>query len=176
MKLKYFFHVSLVFLLGAMVFSCASFQNVPIRIESDPSGSNVEVNGVHMGQTPATIYLRVSKTWVGLMYSPDGWGYGKENYVVSCNPTKEFRGEYVSQSKVIYPGQSINGATLFFDLNLVPYNPTKKIDINSNITVKENEKKKNVEERLTELKQLLEKELITKAEYEAKKAEILKEQ
>jgi hypothetical protein len=113
--------------LAACVAGCASREMVSFRVESDPSGAPVEVDGVSMGTTPTTIQLGASKRWVGVVNSPDGWEYDRATYAVTVFPPRGFSG--VSQTKRISPATTPQGGRLLFDLHLDPVTPRQRIQI-----------------------------------------------
>lgn len=169
-----------LFLFAAILLTgCATSaqsNQISVAVRSDPTGCPVEVNGIYMGQTPTTIYLGVSKHWVGLLNSPNGWGYGKQSYRITCFPPPNAKEELISQTKVISPGMIPNGGDLYFNLRLHPVTPAQRIQIDKEgkeeIIIK-TEKVEDIRARLRRLKSLLDSELITKNEYESKKQEIL---
>ena len=69
-----------ILLLTAFILAgCATTardNKIEFRVKSDPPGCPVEVNGVNMGLTPTSIYLGMSRFWVGIANSSDGWDYG----------------------------------------------------------------------------------------------------
>jgi len=168
-------------LLAAFVSGCATpaSQNlISFNVTSDPSGCPVEVNGVHSGDTPTTIRLGLSKHWVGLMYSPDGWGYGNEVYHVTCFPPPDATEPLTSQTKVITPSMTPRGADLYFNLRLRHTKPTTPVDIThhgkSEVIVKD-EKKQSVAAKMRQLKEMKDEGLISQEEYETKRKQLLDE-
>lgn len=150
---------------------CASVINVPFKVKSNPNGCPIEVNGVSMGITPVTIKLSTRKSWVGLMKAPDGWAYGYEQYEVTCLPPSNIGKGLTSQTKTITPRLTPKGGSIYFDLGLVPVNPTQKIEINSNTNT---DSFSDNSERLKKLKQMREEGLINEDEYNKKRKEIIK--
>lgn len=153
---------------------------VEFRVKSDPQGCPVEVNGVNMGTTPTSVYLGVSKRWVGLAFSSDGWEYGSEAYHVTCFPPPESGEELISQTKVVQPQMTPGGADLYFNLRLRPYVPTQPIEIqrrsNEDITIKDERKDSQTDDastRLKKIRELQEQGLITDEEYQRKREEVL---
>jgi hypothetical protein len=174
-----------VSLTGALILmGCATTardNKVEFRVKSDPEGCPVEVNGVNMGTTPTSIYLGVSKHWVGLAFSSDGWDYGNETYHVTCFPPPQSDEGLISQTKVVQPRMTPSGADLYFNLRLKPYVPTQPIDIQQrtmeDITIKDERTGPPSEDattRLKKLKELLEQGFITDEEYQRKRDEILR--
>lgn len=167
--------------LAAFVSGCAtpaSQNHVSFNVTSDPPGCPVEVNGVHNGNTPTTIGLGLSKHWVGLMYSPDGWGYGNQIYNVTCFPPPDSSEPLTSQTKVISPAMTPKGADLYFNLRLRHTNPTTPVDIThhgkSEIVVKD-EKEASVAAKMRQLKEMKTEGLISEEEYESKRKQLLEE-
>ena len=167
-------------ILAGFVSGCAtpaSRNHVAFNVTSDPSGCPVEVNGVHSGDTPTTIHLGLSKHWVGLMYSPDGWGYGNEVYQVTCFPPPDSKEPLTSQTKVITPSMTPKGADLYFNLRLRPVTPTASVDIRhegkSEVVVKEEPKDASVAAKMRQLKQMMDEGLISQEAYDAKRKQLL---
>lgn len=150
---------------------------IEFRVKSDPAGCPVEVNGINMGATPTNIYLGMSRFWVGLAFSSDGWDYGNETYQVTCFPPPDSREQLVSQSKLVQPKMTPQGADLYFNLRLRPYVPTQPIDIQKHgteeITIRQ-EGSTETGERLKKLQKLRDDGLITEEEFKKKRDEILK--
>jgi len=170
----------LVALITAGCATTARDNKVEFRVKSDPEGCPVEVNGVNMGTTPTSIYLGVSKHWVGLAFSSDGWEYGNEMYHVTCFPPPESGEGLISQTKVVQPQMTPGGADLYFNLRLKPYVPTQPIEIQrqskEDITIRDerNNAHRDDAARLKKLNELQEQGLITDEEYQRKREEILK--
>lgn len=130
--MKNLVHLVAISILAIAIFSgCMTMQQEKINynVTSNPPGSPVEVNGVFMGNTPTTIWLAVSKSWVGLLNSPDGWGYGNQSYVVKCLPPPNASGPLYTQTKVINPSMTPQGGDLYFDLRLEPIKATQPVEI-----------------------------------------------
>lgn len=160
----------------------ASQNHVPFRVTSDPSGCPVEVNGVHVGGTPTTIQLGLSKHWVGLFYAPDGWGYGNETYNVTCFPPPDSTEPLTSQTKIIVPSMTPKGADLYFNLRLRPVNAAQPIDLNqrgkSEVIIKDERDKEpdaSTYQKMQELRKMKSEGLISDDEYEAKRTKLLNE-
>jgi hypothetical protein len=113
--------------LTACIVGCATRDMVSFRVESDPPGAPVEVDGVSFGVTPTTIQLGAARRWVGVMNAPDGWAYDRSSYSVTVYPPRGFNG--VSQTKQISPASTLQGGRLFFDLHLDPVAPRQRIEI-----------------------------------------------
>lgn len=149
---------------------------IQYKVASDPIGCPIEVNGISMGRTPTTISLGASKTWVGLAFSRDGWEYGGESYEVTCLPPASSTEPLISQTKVIQPGTTPQGAEIYFNLRLSPYNPPTRIEIDKRgkeeITIK-SEMPEDVESRLRKIKRLLDEGIISEEEYNSKRREII---
>jgi hypothetical protein len=159
--------------------SCATTARdnlIEYKVASDPTGCPVEVNGISMGRTPTSISLGASRTWVGLAFSRDGWEYGGESYEVTCLPPPNSTESLISQTKVIQPGVAPQGAEIYFNLRLSPYNPPNRIEIDKQgkeeITIK-SELPEDVESRLRTIRRLLDEGLITEDEYNSKRREII---
>ena len=156
---------------------------IAFRVTSDPPGCPIEVNGIASGVTPTTIYLGSSKYWVGLLMSPNGWAYGNQQYQVTCLPPPDSKEPLVSQTKVISPGMTPQGARIAFNLRLRPVHPTQPIEINkqekSEIIIRDERvdppQSSTAADRLRELKKLRDDGLITEEEFKQKRQSILKE-
>jgi len=119
-------------ILSSFLMGCASSKMVIVDVNSEPQGAQVDVNGITIGKTPTRIELQCVKTWVGLMYSPDGWSYSNSTYELTVYPSASNPGQ--SQTKRINPCQwkSEEPATMTFDIGLKRVTPTHKFDININ--------------------------------------------
>jgi hypothetical protein len=102
---------------------------ISCRVTSDPSGASIDVNGVNIGNTPTTIELRTTKTWVGLVNSPDGWQYGNETYEVTAYPPPHSKEKVVSQTIRIKPSMTPHGCKIFFQLGLEPVYPAQPVQL-----------------------------------------------
>lgn len=121
------YRVAFSAVIALLLVGCASRQMISFRVESDPPGASVEVDGVSAGVTPTTIRLGADKRWVGLANSPDGWEYSRATYEVTVYPPRGSGG--VSQTKRISPATTLEGGRLFFDLRLEPIAPRQRIEI-----------------------------------------------
>jgi hypothetical protein len=115
-----------VILLGT---GCATKIMIPYKVTSVPPGAPIEVNGIHMGNTPTDITLGTTKRWAGLCVAPGGWEYGNETYAVTTYPPPDTEEHLYSQTKVVRPQETLEGASLFFDLRLESVRPTQPIEI-----------------------------------------------
>ena len=166
----------LLFLAVLSLFGCATMKNVPFHVTSNPTGCPIDVDGVSAGDTPTTINLRVQRRWVGLVNTSDGWEYGYEQHNVTCYPPKGSNESLISQTKIVTPGATPEGADIYFDLQLVPVYPSLPINIKKESTAKDEGKTKlqnDTSERLIELKNLKDKGLITEKEYQQKREGII---
>lgn len=129
MQIKNIISSILVAFIIVAISGCATATMVPYNVESEPSGAQIEVNGVSMGKAPTLIQLQCNKHWVGLAVAPDGWAYDNLIYQVSAFPTKDKPG--FSQTKHINPCQlkQLPGQ-IHFDLGLDTVAPRQRIDIN----------------------------------------------
>ena len=121
--------VCLMCLAAIMCSGCATKMMIPYKVTSVPSGAPVEVNGVHMGETPTQIQLGTSKHWVGVCVAPGGWAYGNETYNVTAYPPPDSKDSLRSQTKIVRPQETPQGGALFFDLRLESVRPTQPIEI-----------------------------------------------
>jgi hypothetical protein len=105
--------------LGVLVCAggCTAQTRVPYTVRSDPPGGLVGVNGTYTTVTPGRIELGVSKTWVGLLHSPDGWAYGDETYTVTVLPPPDSPEPLSAAKAVVTPRDNLGGGELFFDLH-----------------------------------------------------------
>lgn len=101
---------------------------VPYKVTSIPIDAPVEVNGIHMGNTPTQIQLGTSKSWAGVCVAPGGWAYGNERYNVTVFPPIDSTNTLYSQTKVIMPQMTPQGGDLFFDLRLEGVRPTQPFE------------------------------------------------
>jgi hypothetical protein len=167
--------------LAALISGCAtpsSENRVSFNVTSDPTDCPVEVNGIHLGNTPTTLELGLSKHWVGLMYASDGWGYGNETYHITCFPPPDTTEPLTSQTKVITPSMTPKGGDLYFNLRLRQTNPITPIDIThrgkSEIIVKD-ERNASVAEKIRQLQGLKDEGLISQEEFDAKRKQLLED-
>jgi PEGA domain len=75
---------ALCLMLGACAPASALRKTVPYLVRSNPPGALLHIDGESAGTTPATITFFVSRWWVGLWNSRDGWRYGDEAYTVTA--------------------------------------------------------------------------------------------
>lgn len=113
-----------IFLLAS---ACASKTTVPFHVSSSPSGAEIYVNGVHVGDTPTVIELKMTKKWAndGEHF---GWEYGNETYKVSAHPPQKGSEKLASQTKLIEPSITPEGGKIHFDLTSKPVQATQSIE------------------------------------------------
>ena len=181
MNLKSTIPILSALLLAFALQGCAAPDNgVPFLVKSNPLGCNVEVNGVFMGTTPTTIQLGVTKRWVGILQSKDGWGYGNESYVVTCLPPPNGSEGLTSQQRTVSPGMTPHGGELFFDLKLDAVTPVSRqqvviIQKPDHAPEPQKESTGDLSKKLKELESLKQQKLISEDEYKALRAKILSE-
>ena len=93
---------------------------VPYVVTSTPPGAAVFIDGQQAGTTPLTLDFSVSRWWVGLLYSPDGWAYGPQTYTVAVLPPATVTAQQPAETQVIVPGNTPQGGSVFFDLRRPP--------------------------------------------------------
>ena len=115
---------ALMLLAPLLLIGCASSQDIPFKVTSDPSGAPVEVNGVRAGETPTSI------RWVGLAVAPGGWEYDDKVYNVHIFPPPRYSGEeeLMSQNRRVRPASMPDGGKIHADLSLEPRAPTQRIE------------------------------------------------
>ncbi|MDH3973288.1 MAG: SHOCT domain-containing protein [Deltaproteobacteria bacterium] len=152
-----------------LTFGCASAKKVPYNVTSYPPKSQIDVNGVSMGETPTTIILECNKKWVGVMNAPGGWMNASGKYEVKAYPPKNFQGQ--TQSKQIDPCQwkGTGNAALKFDLGLESVTPKQQIEI----TTKSLDNDGKTEEAIKALKTLRDQGIISDEEYRVKVRKIV---
>lgn len=124
--MRFLMLVSVLFVIGG----CSHHKMFTYHVESEPSGGLVEINGVYIGETPTTIELGDNKVWVGILYAPGGWRSGQTPYNVTVYPPKGEAGNgLTSQTKMIVPGTTADGATLYYDLRLTAVQAVQRIEI-----------------------------------------------
>jgi hypothetical protein len=116
---------ALCLVLVACAPASALRKTVPYLIRSEPPGALIHIDGEAAGTTPATITFFVSRWWVGLWYSPDGWRYGDEAYTVTALPPLETAEGLKAETQVVRPSQHPQGSELFFDLRPPPLEPPR---------------------------------------------------
>lgn len=160
----------LLFLIPMMgCIGCAGTKMMTVKVLSEPSGAQVDVNGLSMGNTPTEVQMECSRTWVGLMYSPDGWQYNNTTYEVTVYPSATNPG--YSQTKNVNPCQwkGDQPAVLSFDLGLEKVTPTSKVELNQNIKTQNDDQK----ETLKNLKKLRDQGVLSEAEYKDKVLKVI---
>ncbi|MBH3360474.1 PEGA domain-containing protein [Pseudomonas guariconensis] len=150
---------SLLFICAALG-GCASSNMVPVDIVSEPSGAQIDVNGVTVGATPVRVQLACTKRWVGVINAPDGWAYDNAVYEVKAIP---MAGAGTVQSKRINsceikspPGR------MRFDLAIENYAPTQRVEVSTKTT------SSGLDQALRSLKSLRDQGLLTEKEYRDK--------
>lgn len=102
---------------------------VPYQVTSDPTGAQVDINGTTAGNTPLTIELQCSKTFVGYGNSPTGYVNATGTYTIVVYPAKGMKG--YSQTKRVDPCQYAGDyGKINFNLELDPVLPKERIEIN----------------------------------------------
>lgn len=152
-----------------IVAGCASTHEVVYRVNSEPNGAQVDVNGTTLGNTPTEIKLQCSKRWVGVMNAPGGYANASGKYEVKVYPPKGTPG--LSQTKNVDPCQW-NGQgkpELKFDLNLRSLEPLKQIEI-----IKKGGDGGKYDKAIESLKFLRDQGVITEQEYEEKVLQLVK--
>lgn len=99
---------------------CASRNMVTFKVDSEPKGCQVEVDGITYGATPTNIDLEFPRTWVGYFRSSDGWEYNEKKYTILCYPSGSETGKQYVQTKYIKTGQKIEAGNIFFNMKLKP--------------------------------------------------------
>jgi hypothetical protein len=126
--------VLIVLTLACLCQGCSSVRVYNFRVNSNPQGCPVEVDGTVFGYTPTTVPLSVSKRWVGVVNAPGGWEYRNQAYIVKCYPPPAGTGQnLVSQTKRVFitPGVTPAEPELYFDLTLESVAPTQNINVNT---------------------------------------------
>jgi PEGA domain len=89
-------------------------------VTSTLPGAAVFIDGQQAGTTPLTVDFSVSRWWVGLLNSPNGWAYGPETYTVAVLPPPTATAQQPAETQVVVPGDTPSGGTVFFDLRRPP--------------------------------------------------------
>jgi len=148
---------------------CASTQMLNVRVESEPTGAQIDVNGISVGNTPTEVNMSCSKSWVGFMYSPDGWNYSNTTYQITAAPSSTNPG--YTQTKYINPCQwkGNQPPVIDFDLGLEKVAPTQKIELNATGIAQPDAEK----EALESLKKLHDQGILSDAEYKDKALKVI---
>jgi len=156
----------LIFFIG-----CASTNMMTVKVESEPVGAQIDVNGMSMGNTPTEVKMQCSKTWVGLMNSPDGWAYGNSVYEITAYPSSENPG--YSQTKHINPCQwkGDRSPVINFNLGLEKVTPTQKIEVKG-IDFSQPDSQK---EAIGNLRKLRDQGILSETEYKEKVLKVLEQ-
>jgi hypothetical protein len=93
---------------------------VPCVVTSTPPGAAVFIDGQQAGTTPLEVKFSVSRWWVGLLYSPNGWAYGPQTYTVTVLPPPTAAAQQAAETQVVVPGDTPHGGSVFFDLRRPP--------------------------------------------------------
>jgi hypothetical protein len=105
--------IPILILVLALSAGCTSMVQVPYDIYSDPEGAEIEIDGAHMGYAPMVINFSISREWVGLLYSDDGWSYGDDVFEITAYPPAGSI-ENAPQTKYIKPAYTIEGGEMHF--------------------------------------------------------------
>jgi len=117
--------------LSLFLFGCGTIdRTAAISITSEPSGANVDVNGVYRGKTPLALQIPLVKSWVGLAYSPNGYAYVNQDFVFVGYPPQGVSGGF--QKKVLAAKDMELGAAIHFQFGVVTNQPVieQRIEIN----------------------------------------------
>ena len=171
MKKKLFFKVTGFFLVTLFFASCAS----STLIQSYPSGAKVYINGVQAGRTP---YWHTDTNIIGSVTDIDLVKEGYEPFYTSIS-----RDEQVDVGAII--GGFCFGVPFLWSLRYYPTHsyelvPSNQSNKNNEIVSRDsNEVKPQISlpkiQRLKELKQMLDENLINKEDFEKQKQQILNE-
>jgi hypothetical protein len=93
---------------------------VPYAVTSTPSGAAVFIDGQQAGTTPLEVKFSVSRWWVGLLNSPNGWAYSPETHTVAVLPPATATAQAPAETQVVVPGDTPGGGTVYFDLHRPP--------------------------------------------------------
>lgn len=118
--------------LGAIVVlavsSCASAHKVYFKIETQPVGAQVLLNGADICTAPCTIWVQGTERWVGLSYSPSGRACVNGRATVEVMPIAE--GQYAqSRSVDACTFEPDSTQDMKFDLLLRKVAPKQEIEI-----------------------------------------------
>jgi len=154
----------LIILFCLTFIGCASTQMLKVKVESDPSGAQIDVDGISFGNTPTEVNMSCSKAWVGFMNSPDGWDYANTTYQITASPSPSNPG--YTQIKYINPCQwkGNQPPVINFNLGLEKFSPTQKIEVNATGIVQPDAEK----EALDNLKKLRDEGILSDTEYKEK--------
>lgn len=163
------------FLFAVMVLAsaCSTTKMVEFRVESEPSGAQVDINGVSAGFTPTSVSLKCGRHFVGYANSSDGYGYDYSPYNITVYPSKDLPGE--SQSKLIDACQMAEngGGTLRFDLGLQRIQPKQRVDLE--VSNKNSGASGSIDETIRKLKDLRDQGVLTDSEYKKKVKALIKD-
>jgi hypothetical protein len=142
------------------------------KVVSEPSGAQVDVNGISIGKTPTEMTLECSRWWVGIANSPDGWAYENTTYEVTAYPSSANPG--YSQTKRINPclWKGDQPAVLNFYLGLKKVEPTQKLEVELKNTTSQPDSQK---EAIQNLKKLREQGILSEAEYKEKVLNVIEQ-
>lgn len=117
----------------SMVAGCAGTDTVRYSVTSEPSGAQVEVDGVSMGTAPTEFTVDVPRRWVGLANAPGGWAYEPTISSIRILPPEDYDGDrqLVSQERQIRPDRSAKAgeASIRANLYLEPRSPTQRLEV-----------------------------------------------
>jgi len=125
------FNIGVAIVVPLILAGCATPGNVEFNVDSQPRGSIIEVNGLSQGVTPTRISLPLTKKWVGLIHSPNGWSYVGKPQLVKALPPPDYIGTLYSQNKYIDPTLAPEGGDVFFDLRLQNVEPLKNYSVDA---------------------------------------------
>jgi len=131
--MKTFQSISSICLFLHFLTGCTSPKAATFKVDSQPRGAIIELNGLAQGVTPTEISLPFTKKWVGLIHSPDGWAYAGKPQLVKAMPPPDYPGNLYSQKKIVDPTLSPEGGKIFFDLRLRDVKPLNSYSIDVNI-------------------------------------------
>lgn len=108
--------------LSLVLFGCGTTNQIAsVNVTSEPSGANIDVNGVYRGKTPITLQIPLAKTWIGLSYSADGYGYVNQDYQFIAYPPQGVSGGF--QKKLLAAKDMAQGAAVHFQFGVVTNQP-----------------------------------------------------
>jgi len=146
---------------------------IPFSIDSKPPGAQVDVNGVTMGVTPTNIQLECMRYWVGVGVAPGGWAYNSTEYEITVYPSIDNPG--ISQTKMISAcdAREMDNPGITFDLGLDTIAPRQRLDVNIDSDDGNETASRELEDTLMILSDLHNRGVLTDAEYQAKRSEVI---
>lgn len=107
----------IVILLSLLLSGCLLRDKpVAFRIESNPPGAKVTVSGMYIGETPIRYVYGAQEQWVGIMNSPDGYGYVDPMVYVKCTPPLNSTANLHEQMTLVDFNRFNNEIYVTFDL------------------------------------------------------------